>query len=391
MKINTFTFILGCLASQMLAQTDSLPTPSPENTLEKIANSRRGLLAAFLAEDPAMAGLWMDSLARLEDAAYAGLIWDERWLLYYWTESYGTLLEEVSRFDETQRAIQSWKTQPRSDSLFEWIDFVLNEKQFDYFSSIRRAFLNEEEKVFSVLLLEYLLRLNKDEEEWAERLGAFQARFPQSQYLGFIRSIKPNILKPTNSAFGLSAGLMVGQLNGTIERTLHQPYAFGFDLYYWKKRWSILFDGWTGGPRLNREIMAKGDTWGKNAPTRFFCLGLGVGYDVINNSKIRLFPHIGGGWSRLAPPLPDDEEEPLPPFYNNFIFNSFYGNVGITADIKLFKKNYRDWDAPKGSYHGIRLKTGWNYLNLGKRQEQLAGEMLYFSVHYNLFTIIAQK
>ena len=390
MKRISILLISNFLLALLSAQTDSLPSPLSDSTPEKIAVSRRELLASFLMDDPAAAGLWIDSLARLEDEQYAGLIWDERWMLYFWTESYGTLLEEVSRFDANQRALQAWKIQPPKDSLFEWIDLYLNENRYDVFTSIQSAFLNEEEKAFSALLFEYLLRLNTDEEEWADRLQAFEKHYPSSRFLAFVRNIKPAILKPSNKAIGISGGLLVGNWRGDIERTLATPYAFDFDLYYWTKRWNFTFDGFLGGPSLTRDLMVDNDVWPKDDPTSFFTLGLGLGYDIVNTSKLRIFPSVGGGVGFLRPPTPGEDEEPLPDYYNNFNFNEFHLTASLTTDIKLFTKNYRDWNTPKGSYHGIRLNFGWNGLNFGKQNPDLMGEVFFFAVNYNFFAYLAK-
>jgi len=390
MKTITTLLIFNCISLFSFAQADSLPAPKPDSRPEKIAASRRELLASFLIDDQVGTGLWMDSLARLEDENYAGLIWDERWMLYFWTEAYGTLLAEVSSFDANQRALQAWKTQPPKDSLFEWVDFSLNERRYDIFSSIRKAFLNEEEKAFTTLLLEYLLRLNTNEEEWAERLQSFENHYPSSRFLGFVRSVKPVILKPTNKAFGISGGLLVGNWRGDIERSLATPYTFNFDLYYWTERWNFLFDASIGGPSLRRDIFVGNEVWPEDDPTSFLTFGLNIGYDIVNASKLRIFPSIGGGVGLLRPPTPDEDEDPLPEYYDDFNFTEFHFTAAVTADIKLFQKNYRDWNTPKGSYHGIRLKFGWNGLNFGKKNADLQGEMLYFAVHYNLFAILAK-
>ncbi|MFN0035657.1 MAG: hypothetical protein ACKVUS_11355 [Saprospiraceae bacterium] len=388
-KISTL-LIFNFLTAVSFAQTDSLPAmPKPDSKPEKIAASRRELLASFLMEDPAGAGLWMDSLARLEDEHFAGLIWDERWLLYYWTESFGTLLEEASHFDENQRAMQSWKTQPQQDSLFEWVDFNINERRFELYSSIQNAFLNTEEKAFTTLLLDYLLRLNKDEEEWAERLEAFEKLYPSSRFLAFVRSIKPRILKPANKGYGVSGGLLVGNWRGDIERTLHTPFAFNLDAYYWTKRWNFLFDGSFGGPRLARDLYVDPDVWPKDDPTNFFTLGLSVGYDIVNASKIRVFPSLGGGVGILKPSTED--EKPLPEYYDSFNFTEFHLAAAMNIDVKLFRKNPGQWNVPKGSYHGIRLKFGWNGLNFGKQNPNLQGQMLFFSANYNVFAFIPKK
>ncbi len=370
------------------AQTDSLPSPKADSKPEKIAGSRRELLQAFLMEDPVGVGLWMDSLARLEDENYAGLIWDERWMLYFWSASYGTLLEEASHFDENQRSIQSWKIQPQADSLYTQLDAALNDKRFEFFSNIRSAFLNEEEKAFTTLLFEYLLRLNTNEEDWAERLQAFEDHYTASRFLPFVRSVKPSILKPTNKAFGISCGLLLGNWNGKIERTLTTPVVFNVDLYYWSDRWNFLFDGAFGTLNLTRDLLVDQETWPKDDPASFFTLGLNVGYDIINAPKIRVYPSIGAAIGYLKPPTPDEEDEPLPEYYDLFEFQEFHLAAALTSDIKLFKKNYRDWNTPKGSYHGVRLKFGWNGLNLGKQNPQLQGDMFFFAIHYNFFAYI---
>lgn len=391
MKKIYITLIFTFLGTMGFGQTDSLPTPKSNAKPEKISASRSELLAAFLMDDPAGAGLWMDSLARLEDETFAGLIWDERWLLYFWTESYGTLLEEVSQFDDTQRAIQSWKTQPQQDSLFEWIDFTLHEKRFEIYNSIRNAFLSEEEKAFTSLLLEYLLRLNTNEEEWAERLQSFENHYPSSRFLGFVRSVKPVILKPTNKAIGLSAGLLIGNWDGKIERTINTPFMLNLDAFYWVNRWNFLFDFSVGGPKLTRDLVENEEIWPEDDPTNFILLGLNLGYDIVNKPKIRIYPSVGGGLGLLNPPTPEEDEEPLPDYYDNFRFSSFYLNAALTADIKLFQKDYREWNAPRGSYHGIRLKFGWNGLNFGKQNPSLQGEMFYFAVNYNIFAYLTSK
>ncbi|MBC7774154.1 MAG: hypothetical protein H7246_01845 [Phycisphaerae bacterium] len=390
MKRISILLVFNIISVLSIAQTDSLPAPKPLSTPEKIADSRRELLASFLMNDPAGAGLWMDSLTRLEDAQFAGLIWDERWMLYFWTESYGTLLEEVSRFDETQRNLQAWKIQPPKDSLFQWVDFYLNEKRFDVFTSIQSAFLNEEEKAFTALLIEYLLRLNTNEEEWADRLQSFENHYPSSRFLAFVRSIKPTILKPTNNAIGISGGLLIGNWKGEIERSLGTPYTFNFDLYYWTKRWNFIFDGSLGGPSLTRDLIVGNDVWPEDDPTNFFTFGLSVGYDIVNTPKIRIFPSIGGGIGFLKPPTPGEDEDPLPDYYSNFEFTEFHLAAAINTDIKLFTKNYQDWNTPKGSYHGVRLKFGWNGLNFGKQNADLMGEMFFFAVNYNFFAYLAK-
>lgn len=394
MKKKVFCLVCALVPFLLSAQSDNdslLQATGITSKLNNISFARKELLQSFLMDDPAGTGLWMDSLSRLEDEQFAGLIWDERWLLYFWSESYGTLLEEVSRFNETERAIQSWKIQPPKDSLFEWIDETMRAQQYEVYGKIRNAFLNEEEKVLSILLFEYLLRLNEDEEAWAERLESFQSHYPNSRYRPFIEGIKPFILKPTTKAIGISGGFQGGSFDGKLDRTLGTPYAFNMDVYYWTDRWNILFDMAFAGPALKRDIYTDEGIWPKDDPTSLISLNLLFGYDMINAGKVRVFPAIGGGIGVLRPPTPDEDEDPLPDYYEAFNFYAFHLSASMNIDLKLFRKNYRDWNTPKGSYHGVRLKFGLNGLNFGGQNPDLQGQMFYFAVNYNLFAVIAKR
>lgn len=380
-----FTIFCG-LSACLTGQTDSTRKVPPVYLEQKINSARLEVRKSFLNEDPAGAGLWLDSLARLEDDTYVGVNWDERWLLYYWVENYGALLSEASQFGADERAVQAWKVPPPADSLFEVIDVSVYERRFDFFQNIRHAFLSEEEKAFATLLLEYLLRLNQNEEDWAERLEAFQGKYPASRFNYFIASVKPAILKPANKGFGLSFNFASGSWSAELERSLQPLYAFQFDLYYWVDRWNLSFNGLFGGPRLARNVTDGFEIWPKKDPTTFSHFGLELGFDIINNAKVRLFPAVGGAVAVLKPPTPDeDSDEEIPEYYDNFNFFEGHLTASLTADAKLFGKDYKSWEVPKGSYHGIRLRVGYNWLNFKNQNKMLGGNLFYFAVGYNLF------
>ena len=227
MKATTPFIALFFLLSQILgAQTNDQIARK-----DKIKSGRLELKNAVTADDPAGAGLWIDSLSRLENKYYTGLSWDERWLLYYWTENYGALLSEAAQMGAAERYALSEKVQPPADSLFELTDSMMYARRFESFQAIRHAFLTAEEKAFSILLLEYLLRINGNEEEWAEKISAFESKYPQSGYLYFLSGVKPDILKPANKAFGAAIGLQSGSWTDQIDRSLPPLYGLSLDFY----------------------------------------------------------------------------------------------------------------------------------------------------------------
>lgn len=67
-------------------------------------------------------------------------------------------------------------------------------------------------------------------------------------------------------------------------------------------RWNINIDGIFGGPRLARDVTDGIEIWPKNDPTNFIYFGFDIGYDIINNSKVRIFPSVGGAITALKPP-----------------------------------------------------------------------------------------
>jgi hypothetical protein len=354
------------------------------NKAATIAVVRNELKTAFLADDPAIASLWMDSLARLEDPFFVALAWDERWLLYYWTEAYGNLFAEAMGLDADARTRLSWKIQAPRDSLFEWIDYSLNERRFELFDRINRAFLTEDEKVFAVLQLEYLLRLETDEKQKAVKIESFKKRFPNSRFNRYLESIKPRIAEPVDKAFSLDVLFTNGTWTGNLERYFKPGYGIDVGLGYWSKRWNVLLRGIFTGQSLDRDIVDDSYVWPKGESSSFKSFNMEVGYDVLHKTKIRVFPSVGGGFAGLHPPSPDEDEDPLPDYYDLFRYNTFYLSGALNADIKFNRRN-ASAETKKDDYQGVRVRLGYRRLNFDRKNPLLKGNTFFFSIGYNLF------
>jgi hypothetical protein len=351
-----------------------------------LPQARFQLQEAFQNDDPARVGLWMDSLVRMSTDLQVALSWDERWLLYYWTESYGNLFEEVADFTEKKRAMESWKRQPPKDSLFEVIDRYIYKERHRYFNSIQTAFLNAEEKAFAVLQLEYLLRLNADDEKGtASKIDVFSQKFPASRFNDYLRSIRPVIYKQSNSGFHFSGGLISASLRGNLDYNFRQAWGGDFTLGYWKKRWNALCDVAILGSKVKRDLYYQNDLWPRDEPVTAFMIGVQGGYDLINNGKLRFFPTIGLNFRGWGPSEPDEEEDPNPPYYANFNDNSLNGVFALNADVKLKTQKKADAEAGKGSYHGFRIKVGLQQRIKSPSWNQLDGNLFFFALHYNFF------
>ncbi len=371
------SLLTGCLLPILvLAQTgQSLPT--------RIAAARQELRMAFAADDPAAAALWLDSLARLEDNTYAGLVWDERWLFYFWEEAYGNMFDEVIRFDAAERERQAYKIPPAADSLFETLDRTLYERRFDLFNRLQQALLNEEEKAFCVLQLDYLLRLNKDEKEWAARLDAFLRRYPDSRFADYVRSVRPVIRKPGQRGFGFSLGYANGDWTGNLDRTLSGLHALEVGIYVWRKGWHFDLRSIAGSPALTRQVVHNGFQWLKGDGTEFKNVGLEIGRDLLDNNRLRITPSVGVYVGSLSPAPPLVGENPE--YYSEFYFIDGHLMAAVTADLKLFQGDGNLRGLGKGTFHGLRLRVGYDWLRLGRRNPALGGNLFSFTFGYQIF------
>jgi hypothetical protein len=375
MKLVYLLLALWAFPALLTAQTNSLPA--------RIATARQELRSAFVANDPAAAALWMDSLTRLENSTYVGLVWDERWLLYFWEEAYGNMFDEVARFDAAEWGRQGYKIKPPADSLFEILDQALYEQRFEMYNRLQQGFLNEEERAFSVLQLDYLLRLNPDKKDWAARLDAFLSRYPASRFADYVRSIRPEIITPGRRGFGFSAAYANGNWTGALDHSLTTLNALEVEIYIWRKGWHFGLNSLTGSPVLGRRIEHHGFNWLQGDGTYFRDVGLEVGRDLLDNDRLRITPSVGVYLSTLSPAPPLVGENP--DYYSEFYFGDGHLAAALTADLKLFNQDWHLVGIEKGTFHGLRLRAGYHWLRMGRQNPAFGGNLFYFALGYHLF------
>lgn len=389
-------FSLLFFAVALQAQNDSVPKPKLPPVKERVASARKELLASFLADDPAGASLWRDSLMKLEDSTRVALVWDERWLLYYWEEAYGNLFDEVVRLDQAERQRLADKLPPPNDDLFKHLDSAVYEARFQIYDKIGRGFLTEEEKLFALIELDYLLRLNEAEKasgDWNKRLDAFMEHFPNSRFNTYIREnlyvSKPKSQSRTDRGGSIDLLFFSGRWRGyELERTLGSPYGFEVGLTYWVKGWNFSLRSIFGWQKLSQSVYQDNYEWPAGEQSVLIAPYLEVGRDVFNNQKFRFFPAVNAGLSILKPPSPSEEDDtPQPDYYSFFNYTKGYLGASLTADVKLKQFEEADMEdvTAKNSYIAARIRVGYNWLNWGDKNEALRGDMFYFTIGVNLF------
>lgn len=365
------------------AQTDTVPAaPAPVRPDISIHACRRELATAFEHNDRSETQFWFDSLLRLNDERYLSLYWDERWLLYLWLENYEPLFAEVGAYHSQFEELALYKIPPVKDSLFERLDTRLYAENLLLFDQVRRAWLNTEERAFGALLVTYLLRLNVEEPDkkaFDEQLDAFLKNYPTSRFSTFIRARMYNYAKPDDWGLGLDLMFLHGTWSGELERTLRPLNGMDIALYFWQNRVSGTVRFAVGGQKLERSVFQRPYEWPKGDPSTFLGGDLEIGYDVIHQPRLRIFPTVGGGYSGLRPPNNDEADQP--DYYELFRYGGFHYQIALHADVRfsLGPGNL------EGSYHGVRVRVGHRWLHLDRKNAAVGGNLFFVAVGYTIF------
>lgn len=371
-------FILGTLRAQ---------TPQ-----ESVSNVRKELQYALQDTDAVYASLWIDSLLSLNTAEQTALMWDERWMLYIWMGWYGNVLQEVVESSQAIRELEE-SAPPPKDGLFNLIDQTLFSQRFKLYEAVRGAFLTEEERALMVLLIDYLLREDEETGTLNARIDGFLAHYPDSKYKEFLVSIHTDPPPPTppsqpaRSAISVDLGVASGQWQQEMGFTLRPMWAVDFGLGYWHKRFDTQLRFSIGGQKLNRKLIENGFIWPKNDQSTSILMELNAGYDLVHRHNVRLFPSGGAGLAWLRPPTADENEDPLPDYYDNFRFFNGYFSASLTADVRFQSKEDLEFSpgTAVSSGHGVRIRVGYRWLYWGKKNVDLTGNQIFVSVGYHLF------
>ncbi|TNE67846.1 MAG: autotransporter outer membrane beta-barrel domain-containing protein [Bacteroidetes bacterium] len=371
--------ILATCSISLSAQPDSL---ADAGLLPFIQEGRKEMIRSFEETNRPEVQFWMDSLQRLENELFLTLQWDERWLLYLWLENYSALFAEVQIFDSGLEEVELLKLAPPPDSLFQHLDVRLYEERAYLFDQVRKAWLSAEERAFTSLLINYLLRLSTEEPEasaFDKQLNAFLKEYPSSRFTWYIHRHLYNIKPPGNWAFCMDLLFLNGNWTEGMERTLRPAYGGEIALGYWVKRWNAGLRLAVGGQKLDRDMDEKGFIWPEEDPSTFFAIELETGYDIYNKPRLRIFPSFGGGFGSVRPS--ENEEEPNPVYYDHFKFNGWHLTTALQADVKFNLKSKK----VATTYHGVRVRIGHRWLNFEPRNPAMQGNMFFFAVGYTIF------
>lgn len=352
------------------------------DTMEQIIGLRAELKKAILTDNRKSGAQLTESLLALSNYNHHALMWDERWLVYHWSGQHRRLLEEIKGYSETSRYLEEYAKLPPADSLFELIDLTMFRLRSAYAGELQDLGLNPEEQSFLQIHLGYLLRDRSEEEK--ERRADFIKNYPQSAYVAFVKTFMALPPAPVYHYYSFDASLAGSNWTDNLTPTLRQGWGgyLGLNVHY--KRWTFGGKFQFSRQRLNRSIFEGFDEWPKGAPSSFNGFGLGVGYHLLDASKIRIWPSGELGWATLTPVNADDTDIPEEEFFAIFNYTSFMTGVGLNFDLKMQTKEAH----PKGrypeKYHGVRVRVGYNWLYFDRSNPLLNGNLIYFTLGYQV-------
>lgn len=170
-----------------------------------ISKGRRLLLDSFIADDlDKVEEVKNYLLDEVEDENYTVLYAAEHWLLLYWTEEFGELLNLLENFDQSYYEELAHKINPAQDMMFANLQgkSVVWKDKLEW--KINNAALEEEEKDFLRLNLAWLLD-SETEPDYLEKLNQradeFLAAYPGTEYEDFVRQELRYKYVPTNWGF----------------------------------------------------------------------------------------------------------------------------------------------------------------------------------------------
>lgn len=378
-----FCVFVQVLAAQSLDSLMRQIREWPAEPADKVAAARGQLREAFASDDVGLANAWLGFLqTELESDTQAATLFDERWLLYYWTENFAMLFAEVAEYDSLFKRRYMFQLPPPEDDLFSIVDRTSFERRFELYAAVQRGFLSAEEKAFAVLLLDYLLRADATDagrREQDEKAATFFKKYPDSRFRKYTYQHIYNGLAPSKHGFMGDLMLLYGRHDGAMGINFKPFWGIGASFGYWQKRMSGVLRVQVGGQEVRREFSDGSYIVSPDSSATVVDVGLETGFDLVDTRQFRITPLVGAGVSFLrvgsTSSVPDAEAASLS-------FNSFHWQACLQIDRKV-----RHAPAASGriGWTAVRFRAGYKHLNFADDTPDLGGSQIFVSLGVSFF------
>ncbi|QCR21429.1 hypothetical protein [Pontibacter sp. SGAir0037] len=325
------------------AQTDSLRNEIlnyQESKAGMIDKGRRLLLEKFLAGDQEKVREVLQYLVTYEeDADYVAFYPLEKWLLYYWTEQYPLVLQDMLMADSILVSVSRTRIRPRQDVLAEKLLSYLMGKQAEAKLKIQLSDLTDAEKNVLILNLDYLLSDTEQTPDVQEDLNRqaeqYLAAFPDSKYNPYVKSYIRFAFKPSTWGFAFEFFSGYGSFTENLETNFNNsiPMGIAFDIFY--NRWGLYLRNYIGFSKTKNALPFPDAIWSDGAQARVFLPEASLGYAVLDNRYVKLAPFAGISSMHISPTAHDIEQ--IPEYKDvGLSFTTTY-TAGLSLDLKLGK------------------------------------------------------
>lgn len=372
----------------LLAQPDTIfriPMTEMTNT-ERIVEDRQLLRAAFLSIDDSTVNALLDTLNLvLEDSFLAATYPEERWLLWYWTGNYPSLFNDLQRYDQRYRFLQSQKIQPPDDSLMSLLDEVSGASAHLLYQKIAAARMSAEETAFATLHLDYLLTPTPTAAQIAEQDDhsvAFLEKFPRSRFRYYVREFLYSGTKTVNRGNDFDLMFVVGRPDGRYGSYFKTSFGGTLGFAWWRNKFQLGGRLGVGFQTTRLDFTLDRTDVAADSLVISGFMGPEAGFILLNNGRIRLTPIAGAGMALLSIPARREAD-----FARRFSYFNVYANIGINFDYRFGQPERDDeWTAGGTGQGGVRVSVGYQWLGFGNNDGGLRGNMLYVGVGYTFMT-----
>lgn len=351
-----------------------------------INKGRKLLLAKFVDKDYKSMSEILNYLESKENKDYIALYPVERWLLDYWTEEYGDILQTTIKFDSSYYASFNYRIRPQYDLLYMKLYQTSKQEQASLTQRIDNSNFNQSEKDFLKLNLSYCTVDKNKSPDCQDTLNtltnSYISTYPKSEFIPYAKKYIRFQYIPRKFGLGIEFFSGIGLFTNQLYNSFGNHGVFGFAIDYSYNDWIFYFRDYLGFSSLRQDLVFKNTTWTKGSSADIFLPEFSVGYVFFENSRIKLSPFIGISSSSISPPSQDQTDKPE--LKNvGLDFTTTY-TFGFNADFK-FKMRTPFRNSKNLSYYGIRLRYGFNMPQFSNHYSGYDGYMSYITIGFNMF------
>lgn len=400
--LSVLFFLLSSTTFLSAQQNDSLRNEIlnyPNSDMELISKGRALTIEYLKKGDlPALKEV-KEYLAHEVGGPYKAYLPVEYWLLSFWTEDYGVLLNEAKLLSsdidlETGyfKFPENYHPSPLLNMLSEHdqLSYEVAKKSAESYTplsvSIDAAQLNDEEKEFLKMWLYSILfsPTNMGDEAGMEEINKMADNFintyKNSEYNAYTRRFIRYRLRRSNWGYGYELFLGYNAFSGDLSRqfTNNMAGGFAFNVLYRDFELSLRFN-YTSA-EAKKEITNKGVTWPAGIRGSLVGADLALHYPIYQNRNIKLQPFIGIGGMGISPTEQEIKKDPeLENFKELSTFNYL---AGIELKLNSWSPGV-DFTRNGGGYLGLRYT--YYMPNYGSKYDMLGGNMHMITLSFGGF------